>query len=130
MERQWFTYCTSYITPTEKLHYYHVQSLSVYAATADAGHRVAQKRIPPGFKVWTYWQGVPQDPDVSCNMCGAPWHQASGHLDLEQGRVWCGPCTKGMIKFLKGMLVRRWGGVRFYDHALVPPEHPPAGWEP
>lgn len=56
----------------------------------------------------------------TCNICGAPWHPASGHRISETHR-WCGPCTKDWVRELSGMQKRRWGGERFYDHATVPP---------
>lgn len=54
-----------------------------------------------------------------CTMCRGPFHPATGHWVSDQ-RHWCGACTRGMIQLLKETLPRRWGGVRFYDHATVP----------
>lgn len=58
--------------------------------------------------------------DRKCNICKAPWHPASGHY-ISETMVWCGPCTKTWVKEVAGMQKRRWGGVKFYDHATVPP---------
>ena len=56
---------------------------------------------------------------MRCTMCGGPFHPATGHWESEK-RHWCGTCTRGMVKMLKDMTPRRWGGVRFYDHAIAP----------
>lgn len=57
--------------------------------------------------------------ELKCTMCGAPWHEATGHWHSEK-RHWCGACTKGMIALIKEFAPRRWGKLRFYDHATVP----------
>lgn len=56
---------------------------------------------------------------MKCTMCGGPWHPATGHWESDR-RHWCKGCTLGMIKLLKEYLPRRWGGVKFYEHAVVP----------
>ncbi len=56
---------------------------------------------------------------LTCTMCKGPFHPALGHWVSEK-QHWCGACTRGMIKFLKSMLVRKWGGLKFYEHATVP----------
>ena len=55
-----------------------------------------------------------------CNICKSPWHPASGHY-ISDTMVWCGPCTQSWVKELCGNQHRRWGGLKFYAHATVPP---------
>ena len=55
-----------------------------------------------------------------CNICGAPWHESTGHI-ISETMVWCGPCTKEWASELRGMQKRRWGGEVFYNHAKHPP---------
>lgn len=58
---------------------------------------------------------------TTCNICGNPWHPASGHY-ISPRTVWCGPCTRAWVKELVGIQKRRWGGLRFYEHATpLPP---------
>lgn len=68
-------------------------------------------------------------PDPKCSMCGAPWHEATGHLE-PNGKHWCGACVRGLITMLKQFLPRRWGGVRFYDHIGPLPKEAPVGFRP
>jgi hypothetical protein len=63
-------------------------------------------------------------PAETCTMCHGPFHPALGHW-VSETRHWCGACTRDMVEFLKSMLHRRWGGLRFYDHAVVPPPAEP-----
>lgn len=55
-----------------------------------------------------------------CNICGAPWHESTGHI-VSETMVWCGPCSKDWVRELHGMQKRRWGGEVFYNHAKPPP---------
>jgi hypothetical protein len=52
---------------------------------------------------------------ITCAACGSPYHEATGHIHSEN-TVLCGACAKDFSKWLRGMMSRRWGGVRFYDH--------------
>lgn len=57
---------------------------------------------------------------MHCTLCKGPFHPATGHWVSEK-RHWCGACMRNeFITLLKSYLPRRWGGVRFYDHAVVP----------
>lgn len=129
MKPKWYSFTSNYME-TVKPGHFHVQTVSVLTRSPLYGMKVAMRRVPPGFKIWTWFEGLPRVPDISCNSCGAPWHDASGHIDEDRGEVWCGACARDMLKFLKGMLARRWGGVKFYEHAGPLPANPPAGWEP
>lgn len=53
-----------------------------------------------------------------CNACGGPYHPSTGHV-FTPTHVVCGPCARSWKDWLKGMMSRRWGGQRFYDHALT-----------
>ena len=54
-----------------------------------------------------------------CSSCKGVYHEATGHRFSEDS-VLCGPCTRHYVKWLKGHTNRKWGGVRFYDHAFPP----------
>jgi capsular polysaccharide biosynthesis protein len=54
-----------------------------------------------------------------CNSCGGPYHEATGHV-ASPNQVWCGPCTRDFVRWLKGHLNRRWSKQRFYDSAYTP----------
>lgn len=55
---------------------------------------------------------------MRCANCGGPWHEATGHvLSPVTPTVLCGPCARGYLAWLRGHTNRRWGKVRFYDHA-------------
>lgn len=70
-----------------------------------------------------------QDNDT-CSVCIGPFHPSTGHIERgKDGNVRfriCGPCFREFLPHLK----RRWGGVRFYDHAGPLPEEAPVGWRP
>jgi hypothetical protein len=55
---------------------------------------------------------------MNCSSCGAPYHEASGHRFSERVAI-CGPCTLHYIEFLKSHQKRKWGGLRFYEHAAT-----------
>lgn len=114
-----YTFCSQGMVPTEKPGYFYVPSFSTLAKNPEHALRMCEKRFG-GDKLFCWFLGLPDQPNWTCNMCGGPFHQALGHIDLKQNRLWCGSCTKAMIKFLKSMLVRKWGGVKFYEHATVP----------
>ena len=56
---------------------------------------------------------------MKCCTCDNPYHPATGHM-FTTTLVQCGPCTRKYIDFLKSHTNRRWGKVRFYDHATNP----------
>lgn len=69
-----------------------------------------------------YWmEGLPNVPNMACNMCSGAWHPATGHIDVAQNRLWCNPCTRGMFRTMKENMSRKCGGYRFGDYATVPP---------
>jgi hypothetical protein len=110
-----FVFHTTKFEPTDRPHVYHIVTLVRYARTVEQALELALPAVPEGHRIWSWWE----DRQGCCLLCGGPWHPATGHLSKE-GWHWCGACTRGMIKFLKSMLVRRWGGIRFYEHATVP----------
>jgi hypothetical protein len=55
---------------------------------------------------------------MRCSVCGAPYHEATGHRHSAQTLL-CGACAKSWLAWLKGHLNRRWGGVRFYEYAAT-----------
>jgi hypothetical protein len=55
---------------------------------------------------------------MRCSACGTPYHEASGHRHSERTRL-CGACARQWLRWLKGNLSRRWGGLRFYEHAAT-----------
>ena len=55
---------------------------------------------------------------MRCSACGAPYHEATGHRHSAQTRL-CGACAKAWLRWLKANMSRRWGGLRFYDHAAT-----------
>lgn len=57
------------------------------------------------------------EPARRCLQCGGPYHPATGHWDQHFDVVFCGACYKPFIAWLAGHLKRRWGKLRFYDHA-------------
>lgn len=65
-----------------------------------------------------WWSWIDLGPRCAC--CKGPWHEATGHY-ISETMVWCGPCTREFVAFLKQQTSRRWGGVRFYDLAVPPP---------
>lgn len=54
-----------------------------------------------------------------CSACKGVYHEATGHRHSEK-TVLCGPCARNYLNWLKGHTNRKWGGVRFYDHASRP----------
>lgn len=57
----------------------------------------------------------------TCIQCKGvhPYHPDTGHVYVEWGVVVCGTCYRVFVKWLAGHLRRRWGGLRFYDHAAT-----------
>jgi len=124
MTNTWYTFVTTLITPQEgRPGHFTTQTLSAYSSSPERALKTVQRRIPAGFRMWTWFEGLPKNPDVCCGLCSSPFHDATGHVDLEKGRVWCGVCAREMTAFLKAQLSRRaGGGIRFYDHAFPPPD--------
>jgi hypothetical protein len=58
---------------------------------------------------------------VNCFVCKGPYHPATGGLFGHQNTPFCGACVRECIKFLKEWTPRKSGGVRFYQHATLPP---------
>jgi hypothetical protein len=52
---------------------------------------------------------------MRCSACATPYHEASGHRHSERTQL-CGACAREWLRWLKGNLSRRWGGLRFYEH--------------
>src|SRR4051812_30459079 len=77
-------------------------------------------------------------PEQRCSMCKGPFHSATGHEEttaydgspLEHPLCICGACYRGLLKMLREYRPRRWGGIRFYDHAKPPPAEAPVGFRP
>jgi hypothetical protein len=113
-----YTFCSKNFTPIEgQPHRFHVPSFSTLARSPENAFEMFKKRSSDLF---TWYVGVPNDPTWMCNMCSGAWHPATGHYDLSLNRMWCGRCTRDMVKFLKTMLPRTWGGLKFYEHAVLP----------
>lgn len=66
----------------------------------------------------TYRRNVTHDVPTRCSACGGVYHPASGHRWGDRV-VLCGPCTRHFIAWVKAHTQRRWGGVKFYDHAAT-----------
>lgn len=47
---------------------------------------------------------------MRCQVCGGPWHPASGDWDERWQRATCGACHRGWIAYVKQHFKRRWGG--------------------
>jgi hypothetical protein len=95
-------------------------TLEAYAKTPEEAYALIAGQIPEGHRVWM-WHA---EPWACCSACGGPYHPATGHRASE-GTRWCGPCTRDFVQMLVGFTRRRWHGVRFYEHATVPPEATP-----
>jgi len=123
MKWSWYTFATTLITPQEgRPGWFSVQTLSTYSLSPERALKTVQARIPPGYRMWSWFEGLPATPDICCNMCGGVWHDATGHFEPEKGRIWCGVCTRMMVEFLWKQLLRRTKGkVKFYNHAYPPP---------
>ena len=57
---------------------------------------------------------------MCCTACGGVYHPDTGHRFTETA-VLCGPCTRDMVKFVKGRMALTMRGARFYEHALRGP---------
>lgn len=119
MKRSWYTFRDDFPA----------RALTVLSATIGIATRRALERLTQPYLV-SVTDEPPEGVGIACNTCSGPWHPATGHWHPERGEIWCGPCTKAAVIFIRDHSKRRWGGVRFYDHAHVPPEKPPPGWEP
>jgi len=51
-----------------------------------------------------------------CSFCRGPYHEATGHR-FSNGSVWCGPCTRDFVDWLRR---NKWRN--FYDYAFTPEE--------
>lgn len=118
VKSHFYTFMSQGMVPTAPGRF-HVPSFSTLARSAEHAERMCKRRFG-GHKLFCWYIGLPNEPDWTCNLCGGPFHIALGHVDLKKGELWCGACTRDMVKFLKSMLVRKWGGVKFYEHATVP----------
>jgi Mor family transcriptional regulator len=56
---------------------------------------------------------------MRCNCCGGPFHPATGDYDKKYDRATCGACYRPFVKWVKGMMSRRWGGQNFYAAAAT-----------
>lgn len=130
--KSWYTFTTNYVTQAVGSSY-SLLTFTVFASSLENAWKHCSRRMVAGSKViaWVEGQELPHmAQNICCNLCSGPWNEANGHIDLQQGRVWCGTCTADMVKFLKAQLNRPAGKLRFYDHAGPVPESPPVGWEP
>ncbi len=69
--------------------------------------------------------------DLKCTACGSPYHPSTGHVlstkpvdnmlstAKSENTILCGPCALDFKNWIRGMMSRRWGGVKFYDHAYT-----------
>lgn len=55
---------------------------------------------------------------MRCSACQQPYHPSTGHRHSDR-TVLCGTCARDFLRWLKAHTARRWGGVRFYDHAAT-----------
>jgi hypothetical protein len=110
-----YVFHTTKFEPTDRPGVYHCVTLERFGKTVEQAYALAEASIPEGHRVWCWWE----DPAGACTMCGGPFSAPTGHWESEK-RHWCGRCTKEMMRMLKSFLPRRWGGVRFYDHAFFP----------
>lgn len=79
-------------------------------------NRHAVGTIKVRLKDWNEW--VRRLEGRSCSSCENPYHPATGWRLSPRTRL-CGPCARHFAEWVKGMVRRRWGGVRFYDHAAT-----------
>ena len=56
---------------------------------------------------------------MKCASCGGPFHPATGDWDRRYQVARCGTCMRSFVKWLKGMLGRRWSGQLFYEAAAT-----------
>ena len=61
---------------------------------------------------------------LKCDCCGGPFHPATGGYRSPTFKA-CGPCEKNFAKWVSAQTKRKWGGQRFYDHALTSREKTP-----
>lgn len=62
-----------------------------------------------------------------CFVCKGPFHPATGGVHGPSNTKFCGACERDFVKFVAGHTKRKWGGIPFYKHAVVPPgTEPPA----
>jgi hypothetical protein len=54
---------------------------------------------------------------MRCFFCGGVYHPSTGHRWNERV-VACGPCAKDFVRWLRGMLNRKWGKQNFYEAAI------------
>lgn len=120
VKSHFYTFVPKHFVRVGNTHVYRGMSFTTLAKNADRAFEIAKKRFPEGSDLFCWYLGTTETANWTCNMCSGPWHPALGHIDVGQNRLWCGVCTKDMIKFLKSMLVRTWGGIKFYEHATVP----------
>jgi hypothetical protein len=109
-----YSFHTTYMT-LESPGIYKPLVLDVFALDETTALDLVLPQVPSGHRIWLWHE----DPAGACTMCGGPFHPATGHWESEK-RHWCGVCSRSMVKLYRDMQNRRWGGVRFYDHAFVP----------
>lgn len=56
---------------------------------------------------------------MGCVQCGGPYHPASGHWYERWDVVVCGGCYKPFVRWVKGMMARKWSGAAFYEEAAT-----------
>jgi len=53
-----------------------------------------------------------------CSACGNLYHEASGHRHSDK-TILCGVCARDWKDWTKRHLNGRWGGLKFYEHAMT-----------
>lgn len=56
---------------------------------------------------------------MKCFACGGPYHPASGHAWTAFGVVYCGPCARHFLTWMKGHVAQRRRGFDFYGEAAT-----------
>ena len=54
---------------------------------------------------------------MKCQVCGGPWHPASGDFDPRWNRPTCGPCYRHWVEWMRGHTAQRRRGRDFYKEA-------------
>lgn len=56
---------------------------------------------------------------MRCVQCKGPYNEATGNLYPHWGVVVCGTCYRPFVKWVSGMVKRRWSGAAFYEEAAT-----------
>lgn len=55
---------------------------------------------------------------MSCFCCKGVYHPSTGHM-FSDAVVYCGPCIRHFIMFVKSHTKRKWSGADFYAEAAT-----------